>query len=345
MATVAIQPDYYEYPSSPKWAGALEAHGYEVRWVDVYRGDILEQLKGCVGFMWRWGQYGGMGRIARRLLPVLENELGMVVYPDQKTCWHYDDKIAQFYLLQAHGILIPKTYLFFNREAAREWAQDAPLPLVLKFAAGAGSQNVRLIESRAELFAWIDRVFTFRLSSLDDWERTRLPLPIRLRKMAGVLKRGVMPDLFDNGYDLQTGYILLQEFLPNNPYDTRVTIVGKRGFGFLRYNREGDFRASGSGMQNFDPAIIDQTFIRLGYQIAEKLACQSVAIDGLYSHGECAVCEISYTYLSKAVHDCPGHWELEGKPESGELIWVEGPMWPEQAQVEDFIERLREREG
>ena len=35
-----------------------------------------------------------------RLLPVIEKELGLVVYPDQNTCWHYDDKIAQYYLLK-----------------------------------------------------------------------------------------------------------------------------------------------------------------------------------------------------------------------------------------------------
>jgi len=76
----------------------LEKAGHEVNWVNVYRADILEQLKGCDGFMWRWAHFGGMGQIARRLLPVVERELGLVVYPDQNTCWHYDDKIAQ-----AHG--------------------------------------------------------------------------------------------------------------------------------------------------------------------------------------------------------------------------------------------------
>ncbi len=221
MTTVAIQADNYEYPSAPRWAELLQANGYEVRWVDVHRADILEQLNGCLGFMWRWGQFEGMGRIARRLLPVLENELGMVVYPDQHTCWHYDDKIAQYYLFRALGIPTPETTIWFDHEAARGWAQDAPLPLVLKLAAGAGSQNVRLIETRQALLDWIDRMFIFRLSNLEDWERTRLPLHTRLRKMAGVLKRGALPDLFDNGYELQTGYILLQEFLADNPYDTR----------------------------------------------------------------------------------------------------------------------------
>ncbi len=174
MTIVAIQADDYDPPSSPIWADVLQKHGIEVRWVDVRRTDILEQISGCQGFMWRWGQFGGMGRIARRLLPVMERELGMEVYPDQDSCWHYDDKIAQSYLFQALGIPTPKTFIWFDRWKALEWADEAPVPLVMKFTGGAGSQNVRLIRDKTELKDWINRMFTFRLSGLEDWEKVRL---------------------------------------------------------------------------------------------------------------------------------------------------------------------------
>jgi hypothetical protein len=59
--------------------------------------------------------FGGMSRIARRLLPVIERELKLVVYRNQNTCWHYDDKIAQAYLLEAAGIPVPKTWVWFER--------------------------------------------------------------------------------------------------------------------------------------------------------------------------------------------------------------------------------------
>ncbi len=96
---IAIHPDDYTQPgrqagddaSSPRWAAAIEAAGHEVVEVDVRRADIFEQLRGCDGFMWRWAHFAGMSRIARRLLPVIENELGLCVYPDQKTCWHYNN--------------------------------------------------------------------------------------------------------------------------------------------------------------------------------------------------------------------------------------------------------------
>jgi len=67
------------------------------------------------------------------------------VYPDQATCWHYDDKIAHYYLLTAAGIPIPKTWVCFERGQVLEWIRTATFPLVLKLWAGAGSTNVRLV--------------------------------------------------------------------------------------------------------------------------------------------------------------------------------------------------------
>jgi hypothetical protein len=78
--TIAIHPDDYTTfgkapdsdASSPKWARLLQEAGHQVRWVDVFRPDIIDQLRGCHGFMWRWAHFRGMYRVARRLLPVIE---------------------------------------------------------------------------------------------------------------------------------------------------------------------------------------------------------------------------------------------------------------------------------
>ena len=121
---IAIQPDDYtpeggrQDASSPRWAALIEEAGHQVRWVDVRRADILSQLEGCDGFMWRHGHSAEHRQIARRLLPVLERELGLVVYPDQNTGWHYDDKIIQQYIFSALGIAAPKTWVWFDAAQA-----------------------------------------------------------------------------------------------------------------------------------------------------------------------------------------------------------------------------------
>jgi hypothetical protein len=349
---IAIHPDDYTAPgkppqsdaASPRWAAFLKNAGYDVRWVDVRRADILDQLKGCHGFMWRWSHSRGMGRIAKRLLPVVERELKLAVYPDQQTCWHDDDKIAQAYLLNAAGIDTPRTWIWFDEAAALDWAATtAVYPLVIKLASGAGSTNVRLVRSVDEAHTWIRLLFSRRVTSLDAMQLKESGLERRVRAAARILMKGTYPVFADNGMEPQSGYVLFQEFLPDNAYDTRVTIIGKRAFGYRRFNRDGDFRASGSGKIDWNPREIDEGFVRYGFKLASMLSLQSCAIDGLYRQKRHSIGEISYTFISHYLFKCPGHWELDGSPETGRLRWVETPMWPEDAQVQDFVRRLEEQ--
>jgi hypothetical protein len=96
-------------PSSTRWSEFLGSSGFEVRWVDVRSADILDQLTGCHAFMWNWSL--GSEKITRRLLPVIERELRIPVFPDQHTCGHCNDKIAEAYLLKALQIPIPQTWI------------------------------------------------------------------------------------------------------------------------------------------------------------------------------------------------------------------------------------------
>ncbi len=330
---IAIHPDNYGIndSSSPRWAELLETAGHQVRWVDVRQADILDQLEGCQGFMWRHAHFGEMQQIAKRLLPVIENELSLIVYPDQKTCWHYDDKIAQAYLFEALNIPSPKTWVWFDKKSAHQWAAKTEYPVVLKLFAGAGSTNVKLIHVETEAHRWINRLFGSGTYSLDE---TYFYFKNRLERAWKIIEG---QEAF---HEIHHGYALFQEFLPNNDYDNRITIIGKRAFGFRRFNRPGDFRASGSGLIDYDKRYVDEKFVRLAFSVAKRLDTQSCAIDGLWKNKEAVVGEVSYTYVSGAVECCPGHWELNGEPETGDLTWVDGRMWPEEAQIKDFLKQL-----
>lgn len=335
--TIAIHPDDYgpTNSSSPLWTRFLQAAGQEVREVNVYHADILEQLKGCHGFMWRHAHVSNERQVARRLLPVIERYLKLVVYPDQNTCWHYDDKIAQRFLLEAASIPTPRTWVWYDAQLAKNWSQTAYYPLVIKLWGGAGSANVQLVHSCKEAERWIDKLFGSGMHELRPTGTEVHPLDKRRAKAAAkLLIKGVLPAPPHGAWELHKNYVLFQEFLSDNAYDTRVTVIGERAFGFRRYNKEGDFRASGSGRIDHDPAGVAPEFVQLAFDVARKLGTQSCAIDGLWRNAEPVVGEISYTYMSSAVYDCRGHWDSS-------LKWHEGQMWPEQAQAEDFLERLR----
>jgi glutathione synthase/RimK-type ligase-like ATP-grasp enzyme len=334
---IAIQPDDYTNPkvgkcdaSSPRWAELLEKAGHQVRWVNVFRSDILDQIKGCDGFMWRHANVAHHRQIARRLLPVVERELGLPVYPDQATCWHYDDKIAQYYLFNAAGIPTPKTWVCFDREEALEVALTADYPLVTKLWSGSASGNVHLVRNFTEARQWIDQLFGRGVGSAREYGTAAYH---RFRYAVKVLLTN--RPIYHMG-EIHRNYVLLQEFLADNPFDIRIAVIGNRAFGLRRFNRPNDFRASGSGNFDVDPAKIDLRAVRLGFSVAKKLKTQEVNLDILHRGNDFVIGEISYTTMSWFIQGCLGHWKLE----KAQLVWVPGQMWPEEAQIQDFLVRL-----
>ena len=350
---VAIQPEqWHDYGSPDKmncysrhWIEYFADRGHQVKLVDVRSPDIVEQIRGCDGFMWRWRHYGGDGHIAKRLLPAVEYQLGIPVFPDQATCRHFDDKAAQEFLFEAAGIPRPKTWIWFDRDKALDWLETAaPFPLVLKLPTGAGSINVLKVEDRKEAQYWVHRFFEQGLFSLEKGSKIKKII----KHCAHVWQTGYAPDPGSYYYDFHKGYILFQQFLPDNAYDTRATVVGERCFVFRRFNRPDDFRASGSGSFCVDQSKIDPGFVHLAFDTARKLGTQSVAIDGLYDGARHVLAEISYTYVAWTVQSCHGYWRLDGEPYAGTLHFVDNPIWPDTAQAEDFEKLLlarREKHG
>jgi glutathione synthase/RimK-type ligase-like ATP-grasp enzyme len=338
---IGIHPDKIGDESySAKWAEYLRARGVEAREVDLLAGDALEQAKACNGVMWRWAHYPNEKQSASRILYAIEHALGLPVFPNSRTAWHYDEKVSQHYLLQSLGAPVAPTWVFWDQAEALVWAQTAPYPVVFKLSAGAGSSNVLKVDGQAQAEALIRRMFTHGVFPMTMNEfrrpaglpRTRAQLGAfrtRARHAAGYLWRAEYPPL--PGYwKPEYGYAYFQAFLPDNAFDTRVTVIGNRAFAFRRMNRPGDFRASGSGLLDYDQAAVDRRTIDTAFAVSARGGFQSMAYDFLYQDGEPRICEISYTFLDRAVHACPGHWDRDG-------AWHEGRRWPEEAQVEDFL--------
>jgi hypothetical protein len=333
-----IPPDF-----SVRWAGALQAQGAEVRWLDLLGSEPLKQAVGCNGVMWHWFHYPHEIRLAALpILRVIEEHLRIPVFPDMATCWHFDDKIAQSYLMEALGIPQPRTWVFWRKADALAWCAKAAYPVVAKLSGGAGSLNVKLIRSQTEAQTYVEQCF----SGSGIVVRPALPASGAARLQARLkraLKRALQavpyvvanrfPPMPDQTFWMpQKNYALFQEFMAGNEHDTRVTVVGNRAFAYRRFNRPDDFRASGSGNFNVEPAAVDLRCVRMAFEHARKLKAQSVAFDFLFrgSDREPVVGEISYCYVDWMLQKCPGQWDSD-------LHWHEGALWPEEAQVEDFL--------
>lgn len=334
MIGICDQPGSY----SDRWIARCEEGRIPFRRIDCLATDVVQQCSGVDAVLWHWKHVDARSQlVARQIIASLEAR-GLIVFPNVATCWHYDDKVGQKYLLEAIGAPLIPTWAFVSEAEALGWIEHAEWPKVFKLRCGAGSSNVRLVNSRDEAVALCRKAFgrgfpasagyladfrtrVRRTALAADWPERVLRAPSVLRAVLHARRH----------LERQRGYLYFQDFLGGNAYDTRITVIGDRAFGFLRTNRPGDFRASGSGSILYEYDRIDPRSVAIAFDVAGRLATQSLAFDFLFDgHGQPRIAEISYCYLSSAVHRCEGHWDGQGE-------WHPGHVWPEDAILEDVM--------
>lgn len=340
-------PDLAEDNYAPRWIETLESLGAKIRICDFRAPDIIDQVRGVDGAMWHFYHSPRERQSAPMILNAMETGLGIPIFPNLDTRWHYDEKIAQHYLFESIGVPAVKTWLFWDHDAAARFIETCTYPVVFKLSIGAGASNVLKVESRQAASALVSRMFHRGLqpNTLNEYAPKRLPRSgpeVRAWLRRGVdaaryVFSGELPPA--RHHHIQKHYIYLQEYLPDNPCDIRITVIGNRAFGFRRQNRPGDFRASGSGIIDWDTEHIPEKALRIAHALSRDCGFQSMAYDFLFdSAGELRVSEISYCFVNHAVFKCPGHWDRD-------LVWHSGQIWPERAQAEDFLCKVRGVQG
>jgi len=298
--------------------------------------DLLNRIRGLDLFIYRWVHIDDHHQIAECILPVVEEMMGVHCYPDRKTSWHYDDKIRQHYLMESHGFPMIKSWVFWDRGSALEWIEEAEFPLVFKLRGGAGSTNVMLVKSRQHARRLIKKMFSDGIHSgfLPGTGNVRwkdFSLYKTVHRWGGNILRRMRREDASSFWQRHKNYALFQRFVPNNAFDTRITVIGGRAFAFRRWNRDQDFRSSGSGRIDYDMSKIDPIFVRTALEVSAVLGFQSMAYDFLYdTDGSPVFCEVSYTYVDEAVWRCPGYWDRD-------LRWHEGHYWPHYFHLMDAL--------
>jgi glutathione synthase/RimK-type ligase-like ATP-grasp enzyme len=326
---------------SDRWIAYCEQQGIPYKVVNCLDSDIIKQLSSLHALLWHWVHGDPREQLMARDVIAAAEAMGVKVFPSTSTCWHFDNKIAQKYLLEAIGAPLVPTYVFYDLKEALHWIDRASFPKVFKLRRGAGSSNVRLAHSAAEARALAERAFSSGFSPVPHYGQDALKR-YRAAKRRGdllnVVRRipQVLATIQNNKRMMgcEKGYVYFQDFMPGNDFDTRVTIIGDRAFGFTRNVRPGDFRASGSGDIVYDPSRVHEACLEIAFDVTRKVGSQSMAFDFVLT--ECQqpmIIEVSYCYDDKAVHTCSGHWDRN-------LNWQEGAMWPQEAILIDLLKDI-----
>ena len=325
---------------SDRWIAYCEQNNIDYKVVNAFDSDIIEQLKGYDAFMWHH-HHGRFKDVltAKRILFALEHS-GIKVFPNFETDWHFDDKVAQKYLLEAIDAPLVPSYVFYDKKDAKAWAKMTTYPKVFKLKGGAGASNVKLVKTQAEALRLITQAFGKgfpqfdRLNNLKErYNKYKSGQDTLLGVAKGVGRLAILPD-FAKQQPLEKRYIYFQEFIPNEGFDIRVVVInGTKAAAEKRFVRENDFRASGSG--EFSYENISPEVIKLSFEIANRLNLQSIAFDFVIDKdNKPLIIEMSYGFGTQGISGVLGYWDKE-------LNWYEDGFNPQRIIIETLINQLK----
>jgi glutathione synthase/RimK-type ligase-like ATP-grasp enzyme len=328
---------------SDRWIDFCPSNNIPYIQVDMFSTNILGELRqaGVRGFLFHLPVSDLRTQLAAAQIARTVALMGIHVFPCDASYWHFDDKVAQKYLFESLDIPACRSWVFYDRESALEWASSTSYPKVFKLRCGAGSQNVKLVRSYEQATSIIRTMFTSGIRStprlLAD-HRTKIYKHHQNHDWVGFLRR--LPSTLKNimaakqAIPLERGYVYFQQYLSGNEFDTRVTVIGTRAFAFRRSVRPNDFRASGSGRIDWDPNAIDLRCVHLAFEAARKINSQCLAFDLIYdSDHRPVVIEVCYGFVPAPIHQCVGYW-------TANMSFHKVHIWPQDVIIQDLLSQL-----
>lgn len=318
LSSIYIHTTSWSFP----WIEYCKKNGLNYKIVNCYDSDFINQIKEFDVLLWHFGNYSLQDMLfARSILNTAQN-MGLKVFPDFNTAWHFDDKVAEYYLLKSVNAPVPESWVFYNKKDCLQWInKSVQLPVIAKLRTGSGSNNVKLLKSKYSAENYVKRMFGrgFRnvpgvmfktisnVKSSRNWETfvkrfKRIPDFIQTHTRARKLAREYL-------------YAYFQEFIPNDGYDLKVVVAGEKLCFVARNIRKNDFRASGSGMLHYDKSLITKEIIDTAFEISQKLKFQCMGFDYVVNNktNKPYIVEISYGFSHTAQLDAGGYFDRNGK--------------------------------
>jgi glutathione synthase/RimK-type ligase-like ATP-grasp enzyme len=308
---IAIQENRAGF--TERWVDYCERQGLAYQRVDVFTPEGRDAASRSDAFFWHLSHESARDMlIALPWMSALASS-GVRVFPAPEQLWHFDDKLAQALFFEQQGLPAPHTTPVFSARQAEQFLSETPFPVIGKLRRGSASSNVFLIRSQAEgrrlirtAFGKGFSLYNTRSRYADLWRRAtsvREKLTVLLKR---VYRTFVPPD-YARQLPREKGYFLFQSFVENDGSDVRVVVVGDRAVALRRQVREGDFRASGSGRLEYPDESLNPEYIRLAFEVTDRLGAVSMGMDFIEStSGDIQLIEMSYGFPAQNFLDGAG---------------------------------------
>lgn len=329
---------------SDRWIKYCLKNDIPYKIVDCYSTNIIDDLRDCDGLLWHYSHSHPIDyQIAFSILRSLHAS-GKKTFPNVNSCWHFDDKVAQKYLLESIKAPIIKSWVYFTKKESLEAISHMSYPKVFKLKGGAGSSNVKLILNKVQAkkyinkafgqgFRQFDRITLFR-DAISNFRQNK----ISLKKLGLEFGKIFVNSDYEKVKGNENGYLYFQDFIPNNEFDIRLIVIGTRAFAIKRMVRENDFRASGSGKILYKKENFDERCVRIAFKTSKILETNCLTYDFLFNESnQPLIAEISYGFFQSGYDECPGYWDSE-------LNWHEGKFIPQNWMIDDLINEINNSE-
>ena len=162
---IAIYKDFKEKSHSTDWGNPwstyCEQQCIPYDFVDLFKCDPITTLKDYDVLLWHFGQYRHAEMLEARSILNAAKKMGLKVFPDFNDAWHFDDKVAEMYILQAIGAPIPQSVVYYDKSTIKKDIEEGKIhfPIVGKLRTGSGSHNVKLLKSKHDLLGYASKMF------------------------------------------------------------------------------------------------------------------------------------------------------------------------------------------
>lgn len=312
---------------SENWIEYCTANNFDFKIVNPYENGVIIFLKEFDIILWHFSNYSFKDMlIAKNILFTME-KMGKKVFPSINDAWHFDDKLAETYLLQGIDAPIPSSFYYYSLEDVKKNLNNLKFPIIAKLRNGSGSHNVKMLKTKNELLGYSTKMFSTGISSA----------PSILYKASGNIKSAKNLKVFINRakripeflrslsnakkFNLEKGYVYLQEFIQNDGFDLKIVVVGDKLSFIGRNIREGEFRASGGGDLFYNKESVTMDVITSAFKTSDRLGFNCMGYDYVIDSNtdKGYIIEISYGFSHEAILNASGYFDREGK-------WHEEPI-------------------
>ncbi len=257
--------------------------------INISGADWIDQIResGCDAFLvWPSCFTSIWKNMFEERLKIISEVLNKIIYPSYNEIWSYESKRKMHYWVASNGLPHPKTWVFYDKAKAIEFAGNTELPIVTKTDLGSGSSGVKVFRNRSSLVKYVKKCFK-----------------------KGIQNRVNMP------FDVQWGNILFQRYIAD-AREWRMIRIGDSFFGYEKI-KVGD-SASGSHKWHYErPGNEILNFLK---EVTDKSKFRSMDIDVFATpDGKFLISEL------QTVFGMGNPWEMcvvDGK--AGRMIYKEG---------------------